>query len=82
MSERVKVVPCEGYEFIIGDPKQGHPIDGTMVEGGSYWTRDAHTAMLIRDGVVKVVDETDVLPGPSPGPETMFSPTKPGSPRS
>lgn len=81
MTSKSKVVPCAGYEFIVGDPKQGHPIDGIMAEGGSYWTEDAHTAMLIRDGVIERVEGVKQQTTPSPGPETMFRSTPPGSPR-
>lgn len=79
MTTKSKVVPCEGYEFIVGDPFQAHPIDGIMAEEGSYWTEDAHTAMLLRDGVIKRVEDAEQRTTPSPGPDTMFKSTLPGT---
>lgn len=51
MARRVTVVPQKAGMNLA------HPIDGHLEDAGADWTMDQFTAMLLRDGSIKLVEK-------------------------
>lgn len=68
MTTRSFYIPAEGKEYVLN---VSHPIDGPMRIYGAFWTDDAFTFALIRDGLLVATGETDPNPPANAGPEAI-----------
>ena len=79
---KIFVEAMPGWDEIYDVPQHGHPIDGPLRRGGSWWTADHVTFTKIRDGVLtevgKNVDGSDreenggYLQTQAPSPDAFF----------
>ena len=58
-----------------------HPIDGEMRPYGAFWTDDAFSFCLVRDGVLEMTEEEDPNPPTDVGPEAMLQHRRVAKPR-
>ena len=71
MSRRILVKAAEGHEYMNEHAALAHPGDGPLRAEGSWWTEDAYTFRLIKDGSIVQVEDTEPMESPTIGPEAL-----------